>query len=140
VTLSGAASGTFACITVANYTASTNETAFALEVANPAPLGNIVIVISKSGLLNGAVTFSNSDSNEKAGLTVIGAGSPMPAWSAIKNTGDPDQGTYTVSATLANGPATSDGMLLNASGHASATLAPVAGSGASGTINLTASF
>jgi hypothetical protein len=137
LTLAGAVSGSFACNVAIAY--DSRETSFIIN-ANPSQLMSVSIAIIKPGMLNGAFMLSSSDSDEQGVLTAVENGNPTPIWVATHNSNDPDAGSYNVSATVASAMQVGSGWLASATGHATATLAPLMSSGANGTITLNANF
>jgi hypothetical protein len=137
IMLSGAVSGSFGCSALTVYSNANNAASTTLSVASPAPLQSLTVNITRPGMPTTGF-WSSAD----AGSTAVLAAqqSSGATWQASVG-GAMAQGSYTMNITVGNGTATGNGMTyMSATGNISGTLPAVTGSGASGSVTLSATF
>jgi hypothetical protein len=115
------------------YAASSNLGGVTFVVSMPSPLAGITASIEKPGM-PASGTWSNTDTGAKSAVVVESAGVPPSTWEANQGSSS-DQGSYVMNANFSG-----TGPLYKVSGTVTATLTPLATTGASGTVSLSATF
>ncbi len=147
--LSGAMSGTYSGRAVIVYNSSTNQSTASMEVPmSPTPPTGILIgaEITRSGMPSSG-TWSDVDASGAATIAV-GEGTSPGSWAAEQCSepsgdpfrfacGGPNFGHYTLDFTIIG---VQQNGVFTATGHLSATLPPVVGTGANSDLDLTVSF
>jgi hypothetical protein len=141
VTMTGAQVRSFDCVVTATYFASSMKTSFTLTVPMPEPLEQVSVSLENIGpLMSG--TWGSNMTGASGNVTVRGVsgGAMIPTWGAQASAGAA-VGSYTLEVMFKGGMASmGGGEAVGASGMLSASLAPVASTGAMGTIVLNATF
>lgn len=142
-TLSGAETATVSnCQAVGGWNASTSKSAITLSGGTfPATISQLTVGVRVSGQLV-AGTYSSTDANADGSVQVVAtSGTVPPTWVATAGGSNPPQGSWTVTVTsveLLSQSANSAAYTIH--GSVAATLEPVPGSNATGTVSLTGSF
>ncbi len=140
LTLSGAVTATATCTAVAAYSSSNAQLGFAIAVqGTPTGFQSFAFALQIPGNSLAATTYTTANST-KAGTSVLGTGSMT--WAEFFNEGVADQGSFsaTISSTGSEIDSGSDKAWAAPHGTFTATLAAVTGTGATGTVNASATF
>jgi hypothetical protein len=139
ITLSGAVTGTFACNAVSGgYQTSNSQGAVAASVGGATA---ITIGIAFPGDLHTG-TFKDTDAGVQSALSVQTGTGSNNFWAAAAGTGGAKTGSYTLTITDTGLRVPGQGGAAYPAVHGTltATLPAVAGSGATGTVSLSATF
>jgi hypothetical protein len=140
MTLSGAVTGTFACVASVSWSASTSTGVVAIVAPHAAPLQSVNVAIERPGEPKTG-TWKDGDEGVVAGLVVQPRGEPRKAWTASAGPKGEHQGSFTLTlTTVAPGTTTKDGKGYDARGSLTATLTPERSTRAAGTVTLSARF
>ena len=141
LTLSGAISATAACQAVGAYSSGSGQLGFTISLkGTPTGLQSFGFAVDLPGLSLSAATFNNGNAT-KAGTALVGTAATQ-AWAQLYNQGGADQGAWslTLSSTGNELDSGNDRAWIAPHGSYTATLAPVAGGGATGNVTATATF
>jgi hypothetical protein len=140
ITLSGAVTGTFSCIPTTLYAPNSNLGGPVLAVTMPSPLMQVEATITRPGMPTSG-TWTQNDSGAQSALAVQEGGLPPPSWICNVGGTSTPEGTYTMDITVGAGsPGPSGGTVYFATGTIDATLPFVMDTGASGVVNMHATF
>ena len=140
-TLTGALTGTYDCqAALGAYSSTDNKSNFGgSTTGNTFP--DVAFAIAMAGDLHTG-TFKDTDAGAIGIITVQGANNQFWTAEVGQSNSNPKQGSYTVNLTsIGNRVAGNAGAAyIGLKGNVTAVLAPVAGTGATGNVNLTATF
>jgi hypothetical protein len=139
VTLSGAVTGTFSGTVVSVWT-STSNGSVAINFPDPSPLAAFDLDLTQPGQPT-VSTWTETDAGAQSAILVQEKGTVPPSWVTVVGGTSPNQGTYTLNLTsVAILTDTVNDKAYTVHGTLNATLPAQSGSGATGTVNLSASF
>jgi len=139
VTLTGAATGSYPCVVPrTTWVMSSNQGGFGFNITTSSPA--VQVAIGFTGEPATDRHYKSSDADVTGGITVTSDSNMV--WAAASMAGsDAATGTFDLSLTDATVTITSaTGKSYTTMGALSATLAPMAGTGATGMVTLTAAF
>jgi hypothetical protein len=137
ISLTGAITATYACMAVTTYASGSNLGGPVLAVTMPNGQNTASVTITRPGMVTSG-TYTNTDSGAEGALT---GNQGMAVWLAdVGSPSSPAQGTYSMDLTVESSSTVSSGAIYIANGTVTGTLPAVTGTGATGTVNLTASF
>lgn len=141
VTLSGAQTGTYDCQAgLGSYSTSDNKSGFGAGTTGATPPTLAFAFVFAGDLKTG--TFKDTDAGANSAVTVQTASNAFWSENVGLNNSDPKRGSYTLNITSTGTRVTGNqgAAYLAVQGTLTAVLEPVAGTGATGNVNLTATF
>jgi hypothetical protein len=140
LSLSGATPASYTCILYCTqYTAMQTVISFG-PPQNSQPYNNWILTLQRNGTSDGSGQWSSADPNVSFNvLAGIDTGTSVSSWSASVNHGTP-AGSYKLQAQVSGICDPTHDPTYSITGTLSATLVPVAGTDATGNLQLTATF
>jgi hypothetical protein len=137
--LTGALSGSFACVVSVTYSKLSMRGDVTISVANPGALQEVAVSVQQPGVPATGV-WANTDPGASGGMTVQGKPAAMvPTWQCSVGGAAP-QGTYSMNLRVGIGKVTPSGEEFGATGTLDANLPALAQTGATGTVKMHVAF
>lgn len=137
---SGAITATGTCLATTVFASGSNLGGPTLTMTSTGMGVTLEATLTRPGMVTSGA-WSSSDAGAKGTINAVStSGLPPPTWLAEVGGSDPPQGSYSMNLTVESSSTVSSGEVYIATGTITGTLAAVAQTGATGTIDFTASF